>query len=484
VTQKKVLGLIRISTDTQDTQRQHADLETLKRKYSLHVLRVLELRGVSGTAVLNDEQVQQLLREIQQPGVDGLAASAVDRLFRPKRGGDFSILNGFQDARKALWTVRDGHIEPWTDEGWERFMTAGTRAGSEWREIRRRCMDGKAAKRLAGAHVNGNQSLPRGLRFDKHAGWSYDEAELAKVQAAYAMLFEGGHSLTQIALRVGYKSAFDIRRVLGNPTWRGLRVYPPSRDRVEPLEVPLPLKPLLSPEQWTQAQTLLAARRTWSKETRDQRFLAAGLLICGRCQRRFYFHCDVRKGYCDAYHCSSRHKGGPGCGAPRLRREIVDRALERIVSDYLLDAAFLAAVFARLAEPAKPDHSAKRREAELDRLRARRARLVDALENELIDKAEFAVRAAKIKAAAAEVEARMPAAAPPPLPDVRAVVAGLSRAFSRFDRLAFVERRSLLRRVVRSVQVVDGTIPAFTLSGAFLGELAHTNSAPRLKPGK
>jgi hypothetical protein len=28
--------------------------------------------------------------------------------------------------------VRDGHIELWTDEGWERFMTALTRAGSEW----------------------------------------------------------------------------------------------------------------------------------------------------------------------------------------------------------------------------------------------------------------------------------------------------------------------------------------------------------------
>jgi hypothetical protein len=75
-----------------------------------------------------------------------------------------------------------------------------------------------------------------------------------------------------------------------------------------------------------------------------------------------------------------------------------------------------------------------------------------------------------------EVEATMPAA-PPPVVDSRAVVAGLVRVLARFGKLPFLEQRGLLRRVVRKIQVVDATIPEVTLAGAFLGELAHTNSA-------
>src|SRR5215469_14869027 len=130
---RKALALIRVSTDGQDVRRQRVDIQKLEKQYGLDIIRTLELVGVSGTATLTNEQVQQVLLEMQQPGVDGLAASAVDRVVRPKRGSDFAILNAFQDARKSLLTVRDGAIEPWTDEGWDRAMAAATRAGSELR---------------------------------------------------------------------------------------------------------------------------------------------------------------------------------------------------------------------------------------------------------------------------------------------------------------------------------------------------------------
>jgi hypothetical protein len=96
---------------------------------------------------LNNEQVRQVLAEVQQSGVDGLAASAVDRLARPQRGKHYEILDGFQDAGKTLWTADDGELKLWTDEGWERAMNALTRAGSELRKFRKRSMDGKAEKR-------------------------------------------------------------------------------------------------------------------------------------------------------------------------------------------------------------------------------------------------------------------------------------------------------------------------------------------------
>src|SRR5262249_19248848 len=160
-------------------------------------------------------------------------------------------------AKKTIWTVRDGYMEMWTDEGWERFMTALTRAGSEWREIRRRCMDGKAEKRAAGRHVNGDHTLPDGLRFDTRTSqWSYDEPEVATVTSAYQLLSQDRYSLSEIERRVGWGRG--RMRTLANPTWKGVRVYPPSGDRTEPLEIALPLTPLLSPEKWALAQTLLA----------------------------------------------------------------------------------------------------------------------------------------------------------------------------------------------------------------------------------
>src|SRR5262249_52412604 len=132
---KRALALIRVSTDAQDVARQRADIKKLEKKYDLHIVRTTELVGVSGTTMLTNEQTRQLLGEVAHPGVDGLAVSAVDRIVRPKRGRDFGILDGLQEARKHLWTVRDGHMDLGTHEGWERAMAASLRAGSELQEI-------------------------------------------------------------------------------------------------------------------------------------------------------------------------------------------------------------------------------------------------------------------------------------------------------------------------------------------------------------
>ena len=93
---KRALALLRVSTDGQDVARQRADIEKLKKLHSLDVVRSLELVGISGTTTLTNEEVQQVLREVQQPGIDGLALSSVGRLFRPRRGSHFGILDGLQ----------------------------------------------------------------------------------------------------------------------------------------------------------------------------------------------------------------------------------------------------------------------------------------------------------------------------------------------------------------------------------------------------
>jgi hypothetical protein len=165
-----------------------------------------------------------------------------------------------------------------------------------------------------------------------------------------------------------------MQRTLANPTWRGVRAYPDTADR-DAFETELPLKPLLTPDRWAMAQTLLTKRRTWSKETRDARHLGVGLLVC-QCGLKYYSHCDTRRGQHDSYLCASRHKGGKGCGAPYLWREVVDAAIMQTVEDHLTDAKFLAAVFRRLKETPQPDTRADR-EKELAKLAVRRRKWIE-----------------------------------------------------------------------------------------------------------
>jgi DNA invertase Pin-like site-specific DNA recombinase len=489
---KKAMALLRVSTNTQDVERQRADIQKLKKWYDLDIVGTLELVGVSGTATLTNVQVQQVLREAQQPGVDGLAISAVDRLARPKKGAHYAIVDGLADARRTLWTVREGALKLWTGAGHERCMAALQRAGSEWREIRRRTINGKWEKREMGRNVNGSVVLPDGLGYQRitdAAGrtidgrWFYVEPEISRVRQAYQLLFEDRYQLAEIERQVGWGRGRI--RTLANPVWKGLRIYPPPVDDddddddkpekvPQPLKVQLPLEPVLTPEQWALAQTLLAKRRTWSKETRDQRFLGAGLLVCA-CGKPYYVQCDTRRGSHDRYYCASLH-GGPRCGASQLRRLVVDAVIERLVAEHLTDAAFLAKVFARVKQPPVPDIHA--RERQLAELAARRQKWIDEYDEDRITKEEFHRKMEAVTKATRAVEASIPVVTPPPVLDVRAVVTGLVEWALQFPHITdFLTKRSELKRVVRRIPVIGGHVPSFDLSGAFLGEFRHMKSA-------
>jgi DNA invertase Pin-like site-specific DNA recombinase len=483
---KNALALKRVSTDGQDLLRQDDDIEELKQEYGLTIVGTLALKGVSGTAMLTHEQVQRILRDLQRPDVHGLCCSAVDRLFRPKQGSDFAIANYFQDARKNLWTKDDGHIELWTDEGWGRFMEAGVTAGKEWRKIRTRTRSGKKKKRLLGRNVSGSATLPRGLCYQRIANaagktidhkWFYDEAELARVTKAYELLFQDRYTMAEIERAVGWTRGRI--RTLTNPTWKGIRVGAPMADETGPVEIPLPLDPVVTPEQWNLALKLLLKRRTWSKETADRRHLAVGVLIC-ECGCVFYTHSDVRRGGHDSYFCASKCKGGPGCGALWLRRTVVDEAITSIAESVLTDYRVLAGAFGQLTKTPQADTRVER-EKELARLLARRQKWIDQYDADRISKSEFEAKMDAVQAATREIEVQMPVA-PALLPDCRVVAADLAGTLASFRTLPFLEQRDTLKRVVRKFQVIDAAIPELTLSGAYLGSLAHTKSAQPSSP--
>src|SRR4051812_47756620 len=101
----KVISFLRVSTDAQDTARQKADVARVIAANNLEVLRTLELVDVSGCKVINNRDVQTVLRDLKSPDIAGIAISALDRLFRPNNYSDFSILDSFRQTRKLIFSA-------------------------------------------------------------------------------------------------------------------------------------------------------------------------------------------------------------------------------------------------------------------------------------------------------------------------------------------------------------------------------------------
>src|SRR5688572_25572583 len=80
---RQVLGVLRVSTNEQDLQRQRTDLKLAERIHGLRTERVLELDGVSGTTMNSNREVQRVLDSLERTDIHGVIVSSLDRLIRP-----------------------------------------------------------------------------------------------------------------------------------------------------------------------------------------------------------------------------------------------------------------------------------------------------------------------------------------------------------------------------------------------------------------
>jgi DNA invertase Pin-like site-specific DNA recombinase len=186
----RALALLRVSTDKQDVARQRADIEKLRKKYGLTIVEVIELVDVSGRKVLDNKRFLQILADLaNRPDIDGLAFSAIDRYFRTNRYSDTGIFQPLADHRKMIWSIREGAVEPWTDEGFDVCMTAALKSGAEWRELRRRTVDGKQEKAEAGFLPHGNAWFGVDIVSRKHTG-KIGEGKAVRNEAEAAIVRE------------------------------------------------------------------------------------------------------------------------------------------------------------------------------------------------------------------------------------------------------------------------------------------------------
>jgi DNA invertase Pin-like site-specific DNA recombinase len=491
----RAIGFCRLSTEEQAQEgragllRQRQEIRLSAERWNLEIVRTVEVTDVSGTQVLESQEFQELLRSLGD--VDGVVIAAIDRLMRPDDFSSFSIYDHFLKQRKLIWTP-SSRLDVHEDSGFMEALVSGMMAGLDRRRILRNTQTAKEENRKRGRCANAKITLPQGIDFDFKTGkWSWVEPWVTRIKMAFDLLVTTNRSVLSIAKELGYASDRALYNQLRNPIWTGYRVYShkrgekrPSRNgrqadrkkirRVEPLRVKLEIEPLVSEEQFAQAVTILGQRRkTWfSARSEESRFEASGLLYC-RCGERMYSkgsgRCRRQK-WLDIYYCRSQHKGGAGCGAPKLSRDVTDYSLNSLISEMFLDPSVLGSLIEKALEPPEGspiDEMVAKAALELERLKAEKQRLLSLTLKGVFSEDEVAAEARRIDAETrswtALVNKDQQERALRSTASVRDTALLIASVFAEYQFLNLKDRKHLTRQFVKRIEVVDRHFTGVTL---------------------
>jgi recombinase/recombinase-like zinc beta ribbon protein len=129
-----------------------------------------------------------------------------------------------------------------------------------------------------------------------------------------------------------------VHRVLTNPTYLG-RIRWRNQDFASEHE------PLIDPDTFQQAQTILAERGSDASRRRGNRsdFLLSGVIRCGHCGRAYIgMSAHGKGGTYDYYACTARQKYGPkACQGERVSREKLETAVLRQLTGIYRDGPLI-----------------------------------------------------------------------------------------------------------------------------------------------
>jgi DNA invertase Pin-like site-specific DNA recombinase len=113
---KPVIQLLRVSTEAQAGEdrasipAQKSVCSKIAQQYGLEIIATVEMIDISGTAVLQSPEMQQLLETIRLGKVHGVVAREFSRMMRPENFADYAILQAFADSHTLLY-LPDGPID-------------------------------------------------------------------------------------------------------------------------------------------------------------------------------------------------------------------------------------------------------------------------------------------------------------------------------------------------------------------------------------
>jgi len=406
--------LIRVSTDKQDVARQRADMERLKKKFNAEIVRVIELQGVSGTATLDDRQVQQVLRELENPDIDGLGLSSLDRLFRPgKRFGQYAMLDSFIDAHKKMWACREGEVDPATRDGAAKCTAAFGQAGAEWRNILETSTDGRRQALEAGRPVNTTPVFGH-IYIDKHHGGPRYEIDQAKAGIArdffgWAATGTTSHAIAARLNDLGIKSngyngqpgglwsSKVVRQMLRNTSYIGRKKQGDTF-----IDVPR----IIDDQTFADAQRMMEKNKTTKSGRPSNKYLLRHYLFCS-CGHRMRANAGRKKTgkHCPVYICGRIDRGYHRlCDQSQVQVKMLEPVAWKSIWEVLTNPDLLLSLGRAYMDSLPKDSGLESIEAQLSEMQAHLARIKEMTERRMYTLNEGAAKCDAIRTEIAKLE--------------------------------------------------------------------------------
>jgi DNA invertase Pin-like site-specific DNA recombinase len=231
---RRVIELLRVSTEAQaGTDRaglpaqKAANLATAK-AHGLTIVRTIAMADVSGAAVLRAPEMQELLKLIENPEIEGVVAKEFSRLMRPENYGDFAILQAFAETSTILY-LPEGPMDFRNKTGRLMGTIRAAIAGLEISEIKERTWAAKESMRRAGKFPSADILLPFGVGYDRADEKWYYKPEAEKVAEVFRRFLAGQTNYDALSEFLGL-SRGSVKNILMNPIFTGWRVIDQKRD--------------------------------------------------------------------------------------------------------------------------------------------------------------------------------------------------------------------------------------------------------------
>jgi len=181
----------------------------------------------------------------------------------------------------------------------------------------------------------------------------------------------------------------------------------------------------------------------------------------GRCRRQKWL---------DFYYCRSQHKGGSGCGAPKLSREVTDYSLSALISEMFLQPTVLASLIGKALEPPERspiDEMVPKAALELERLKTEKQRLLSLTLKGVFSDEEVATEArridAEIRSWSALVSKDQQQKVLRSEATVRETAQLIASVFAEYQFLNRKDRKHFTRQFVKRIEVENKHFTALTL---------------------
>ena len=507
---EQAIELIRVSTKAQagddrySIPSQQRIVRQIAESRGAQIVHAINYNDVGGGDVMNAPEIRELIFWIRKPEIKAVIIREFSRLIRMDDFTGFKLFNEFADSKTKIY-YPGGEIDFSTSQGKIIGSLLGVLGGIEKQELKLKTWEAKERKRELGLDAGGPITWPAGVAFDKKKNLWYWTDEIEKVRRAFRLFLSGETSFSSLEAKTGL-TRYNLRTIFSNRIYTGYRVIDSMRNpakearyastdgrqtdrrkmcRDKPIVVHRPeLVPIITEEEYARVQEILVRKKQnhWRHRIPDpahSHFMYRGFIFCAECGAPHYTLSTVIKGRrYDHYVCKRRKGfGEKGCGRitipPSERctsayqdRKRIEPMLDNLFADRLTDEGFIRECIEeamRERDNTTDGQSIARLRSLIEKLRAKRLRVIQNFEDGDIDRDQKRERVEKVDAEIRATEYALLESAPAHV-DIEPVdVASELAPLAEFKSLNTEHKRRILCALDPEIRIAN-----YELKGIFL----------------